>query len=145
MGKPRKDPRVMVCLAPYQRENRLSDGETVRALRNDLYLKTALGFAANDERAKVSARAFWEFRNRLEKDGRDHEVFTRIKRALIRDYEPDLSVAREDASRIESNMASMGRFRLLFTSVERFLKRLARLPEAFASVDRELAGRYIRK
>lgn len=125
MGRPTKELVTVVGACVFQQVFDLSDIET----RDQLAFNEQWHYALDNFNPKdhvVSLKTLWSMRNILVKDNLAKETFSKSADKLADVYEVDTRLQRLDSVHIQSNMAQLGRVRLLSRTITTFLKNLKR-------------------
>jgi hypothetical protein len=143
MGRPTKELVTVVGACVFQQVFDLSDVET----RDQLAFNEQWHYALDSFNPKdhvVSLKTLWTMRNILVNDKLAKETFSKSADKLADVYHVDTRLQRLDSVHIQSNMAQLGRVRLLSRTITTFLKNLKRHHKDlyFDSSLQELRVRY---
>lgn len=141
-GRPTKD-IVSTCGAcVLQQIFDLTDAETVDQLAFNQQWHYALDVSDQDDQV-LSLKTLWNMRRLLTTDRAARAVFNDATDRLLEVYQVDRSLQRLDSVHIHSNMARLGRVRLLARVCRRFLTNLKRQHKAhYEQVAGSLKRRY---
>ncbi len=143
MGRPTKDLLTCMGAVVLQQIFDLSDERTQDQLAFNQKWHYALDTFAQNEQL-VSMKTFWTIRNHMTKDGLGKEIFESITDELADAFNVDIRFQRLDSVHIHSNMACLGRVRLLSRGIRKMLKNLRRqYPKLFKQlIVEEFSTRY---
>lgn len=143
-GRPNKSIRLMVCLHILKEWNDLTDEQVLEQLEFNLLWQYALGITT--EEAHTCQKSLHNFRVLLMECHRAREEFERVTRAMAEADGLSLGRQRLDSTHVMSNIAVLTRLGLFVETVTHFLKELRQeAPEAFASLDKGYARRYLER
>lgn len=125
MGRPSKELVTVTGACVLQQLFNLTDEETVEQLAFNEQWHYALD-SFNPEDQVVSLKTLWSVRYLLVINKRANKLFNRVTDKLSVVYEVDTRLQRLDSVHIFSNMAKLGRVRLLSRAVRIFIKNLKR-------------------
>lgn len=118
-----------------------TEEETVHRYLMDLEVRYALNRSGTHD--SMSLATLQRYRRILREDGLAQEIFASITDRLREELDLDVSQQRLDSTHVFSDMAGLGRTRLMGTCVKRFLTALIRHdPSAYESLPEELRERY---
>jgi len=142
MGRPTKE-LVSTCGAcVLQQIFDLTDDETVDQMAFNQQWHYALDVLDQDDQF-LSLKTLWNMRHILTTDSLAKKVFNDATDRLKEVYKVDTSLQRLDSVQIHSNMARLGRVRLLARVCTNFLNNLKRQePSLYTSVSSSLRSRY---
>ena len=142
MGRPTKE-LVSTCGAcVLQQIFDLTDDETVDQMAFNQQWHYALDVLDQDDQF-LSLKTLWNMRHILTTDSLAKKVFNDATDRLKEVYKVDTSLQRLDSVHIHSNMARLGRVRLLARVCTKFLNNLKRQePSLYESVSSSLRTRY---
>jgi hypothetical protein len=142
MGRPSKE-LVSTCGAcVLQQIFDLTDDETVDQMAFNQQWHYALDVLDQDDQV-LSLKTLWNMRHILTTDSLAKEVFNDATDRLKEVYKVDTSLQRLDSVHIHSNMARLGRVRLLARVCRRFIINLKRHhKELYESVSSSIKDRY---
>jgi hypothetical protein len=142
MGRPTKELRAMCGACVLQQFFDLTDAETRDQLSFNLQWHYALDVYDQDDQI-VSLRTLWECRFLLLHDELSKTIFESVTDNLAKVYDVDPRLQRLDSVHIHSNMASLGRTRLLARTCSKFLKNLKRQHQhLYKKIDTSVITRY---
>lgn len=142
MGRPTKE-LVSTCGAcVLQQIFDLTDAETVDQLAFNQQWHYALDVLDQDDQV-LSLKTLWSMRHILTTDQLAKEIFNEATDRLKEVYQVDTSLQRLDSVHIHSNMARLGRVRLLARVCTKFLLNLKRQDKnLYESVSSSIRSRY---
>lgn len=143
MGRPTKDLLTGMGAAILQQIFDLTDEQTREQLAFNQQWHYALETYEPSEQI-FSEKTLWTIRQHLTKDGSVQSIFNEVTDKLAETFKVDTSKQRMDSVHVYSNMARLGRVRLIARTITKFLRNLKRhYPEQYASdINEELRGRY---
>ena len=142
MGRPTKELVSISAACVLQQIFDLTDDETVDQMAFNQQWHYALDLLNQDDQL-LSLKTLWTMRHILTTDSLAKKVFNDATDRLIEVYKVDTSLQRLDSVHIHSNMARLGRVRLLARVCTKFLNNLKRQePSLHESVSSALRTRY---
>ena len=142
MGRPTKELVSISGACILQQIFDLTDDETVDQMAFNQQWHYALDVLDQDDQF-LSLKTLWNMRHILTTDSLAKKVFNDATDRLKEVYEVDTSLQRLDSVHIHSNMARLGRVRLLARVCTKFLNNLKRQePSLYESVSSSLRARY---
>ncbi len=146
MGRPTKDLLTAIGAAVLQQVFDLTDAET----REQLAFNQQWHFALetyNPEEQLFSEKTLWTIRYHLTKENIGQSIFQNVTDNLIKTLKVDISKQRMDSVHVYSNMAKLGRVRLISRTITKFLKNLKRHnAEGYKSdIPEQIKERYIKR
>jgi hypothetical protein len=142
IGRPTKDVVSTCGACVLQQIFDLTDAETVDQLAFNQQWHYALDVLDQDDQL-LSLKTLWTMRHILTTDKIAKTIFNDATDRLKEVYEVDTSLQRLDSVHIHSNMARLGRVRLLARVCTKFLINLKRQHKAFyESVSSSIKSRY---
>jgi len=145
-GRPTKDLLTAMGAAILQQIFNLTDEETRQELAFNQMWHYAL--ETYDPKEQLFAeRTLWTVRHHLTQTGSAHEVFNKITDHLAKTFKIDTSQQRLDSVHVYSNMANLGRVRLMSRTITKFLKNYKRhFAELFKQdISEEMKSRYMKE
>lgn len=145
-GRPTKDLLTAMGAAILQQIFNLTDEETRQELAFNQMWHYAL--ETYDPKEQLFAeRTLWTVRHHLTQTVSAREIFNTITDHLAKTFKIDTSQQRLDSVHVYSNMANLGRVRLMARTITKFLKNLKRhFSELFnADISAELKTRYLKE
>lgn len=124
-GRPTKDLLTAMGAVVLQQIFDLTDKET----REQLAFNQQWHFALETYDPKeqlFSLKTLWTVRYHLAKDAAAHDIFDNVTDSMAKKYNVDTSRQRMDSVHVNSNMAKLGRVRLLSRTITKFLRNLKR-------------------
>lgn len=143
MGRPTKDLRTAMGAAVLQQIFDLTDEETREQLAFNQQWHYALDTYNPDEQL-FSEKTLWTVRHHLTQDGICQSIFNEATDGLINRFNVDTNQQRMDSVHIYSNMARLGRVRLMARTITLFMRNLKRHHSIAYGIDitEELRQRY---
>jgi hypothetical protein len=146
MGRPTKDLLTGMGAAILQQMFDLTDEET----REQLAFNQQWHFALetyNPAEQLFSEKTLWTIRHHLTKDEIGQSIFNEVTDKLAKTFKVDTSKQRMDSVHVYSNMARLGRVRLIAKTITKFLRNLKRHnPTQYtADISEELRHRYTKE
>ena len=125
MGRKTKEIYTVFGASMLQQFFNLTDEETCNELAfNQLWHFALESFAEADQ--VISLKTLWSVRNNIVNLNLAAEIFPKITDAMIKYFDIDLTQQRLDSVHVHSNMAKLGRIRILSTCMYNFLKNIKR-------------------
>jgi len=145
-GRPTKDLLTAIGAAVLQQVFDLTDEET----REQLAFNQQWHFALetyNPEEQLFSEKTLWTVRHHLTKDNDGQSIFNTVTDVLAKTFKVDTSKQRMDSVHVYSNMARLGRVRLMSRTITTFLRNLKRqFSEKYSSeITEELKEHYAKE
>lgn len=129
-GRPCKGLHTALGVLVLQQMLDTTDEETVEQLAFNEMWHYALGIAETTDAATyLSLRTLWGLRQKAVGLGLGERMFAEVTDALVKALGVAGGRQRLDSVRVQSNMARLGRVRLLARAIRGFLRRLRRLDE----------------
>ncbi len=123
LGRPSKELYSVMGATILQQFFNLTDEETIEELAfNQLWHFALECFNENDQ--VISLKTLWTMRNRMVIQGIGNEVFEKATDLMIKQLNVNTDKQRLDSVHVYSNMAKLGRIRVLSKTTELFLKAL---------------------
>lgn len=146
MGRPTKDLLTGMGVSILQQMFDLTDGEAREQLAFNQQWHYALETYDPSEQV-FSEKTLWTIRHHLTKDGSVQSIFNEVTDKLAKTFKVDTSKQRMDSVHVYSNMARLGRVRLIARTITKFLRNLKRnYPAQYAeNINEELRGRYTKE
>lgn len=146
MGRPTKDLLTGIGAAVLQQIFNLTDSETREQLAFNQQWHFALDTYDPGEQL-FSEKTLWTIRYHLTKEGICQSIFQKVTDDIIKVLNVDTSKQRMDSVHVYSNMAKLGRVRLLSRTITKFLKDLKRqyAKEYESNISEEVKERYIKR
>ncbi len=146
MGRPTKDLLTGIGAAVLQQIFNLTDPETREQLAFNQQWHFALDTYDPGEQL-FSEKTLWTIRYHLTKEGICQSIFQKVTDDIIKVLNVDTSKQRMDSVHVYSNMAKLGRVRLLSRTITKFLKNLKRqyAKEYESNISEEVKERYIKR
>jgi len=143
-GRPCKDLHTALGVLVLQQMMDTTDEETVEQLAFNEMWHYALGIVETSDAATwMSLRTLWGLRQKAVGLGLGERMFAEVTDALVKAMDVDGHNQRLDSVRVQSNMARLGRVRLLARVIRGFLGQLRRQDEArWAEVPETLRARH---
>jgi hypothetical protein len=142
MGRPTKELTAMCGACVLQQFFDLTDEETRDQLAFNQQWHYALNLLDIDDQV-ISLKTLWSCRYLLVHDDLAKPIFDSVANKLADAYQIDKKFQRLDSVHIHSNMARLGRIRLLSRVCTNFLKNLKRHhPDLYATVSDTIIARY---
>ena len=145
MGRPTKDLLTAMGASILQQIFDLTDEET----REQLAFNQQWHFALetyNPEEHLFSEKTLWTVRHHLTKDEIGQSIFNEVTGKLAERFKVDTSKQRMDSVHVYSNMARLGRVRLIAKTITKFLRNFKRhFPLEYETVICEKLGSDIPK
>ena len=144
MGRPTKELVTTVGACALQQFFDLTDAETTEQLAFNIQWHYALDTLEQDDQI-LSLKTLWTIRQLLTQEGLGKKMFDDVTDELANAYGVDTRLQRLDSVHIYSNMARLGRVRLLARVCTLFLKNLKRhQPALYETLSGDLTTRYIK-
>jgi len=145
-GRPTKELYSVMGAVVLQQFFNLTDSETVEQLAFNIKWHFALECFNEDDQV-ISEKTLWTMRDLMVKLDLFGSIFSLATDHLIKYFGVDVSKQRLDSVHVHSNMARLGRIRLLGRAIIKFLKNLKRSnSELFNSeINREMQKKYLNK
>jgi hypothetical protein len=144
MGRPTKELVTTVGACALQQFFDLTDAETREQLAFNIQWHYALDTLEQDDQI-LSLKTLWTIRQLLTQEGLAKKIFDDVSEELANAYGVDTRLQRLDSVHIHSNMARLGRVRLLARVCTLFLKNLKRhQPTLYKTISRDITTRYIK-
>ena len=145
-GRPTKELFTIIGAVVLQQFFDLTDEETIEELAFNQQWHFALECFAEEDQV-ISLKTLWTMRNQLIKNGLSDSVFSAATDHLLKYFEVDVSKQRLDSVHVHSNMARLGRVRILVRTIIKFLKNLKRQNlELFEEeISSEMIEKYLKK
>jgi len=125
LGRPSKELYTVVGAVVLQQFFDLTDQRTIEELAFNQQWHYALdNYDVEDQ--LVSERTLWNVRNLMTSDKSGREMFNLVVDHLIKQFNVDTSLQRIDSVHVHSNMAKLGRVRILSRVITKFLRNLKR-------------------
>lgn len=146
MGRPTKDLLTAMGAAILQQIFDLTDEETREQLAFNQQWHFALD-TYNPKEQLFSEKTLWTVRHHLTQGGIGQSIFNDVTDALAGTFKVDISKQRMDSVHVYSNMARLGRVRLIARTITAFLRNLKRnFAEEYENVlTEQLRERYIKE
>jgi len=145
IGRPSKELTAMCGACVLQQFFDLTDEETRDQLAFNQQWHYALDMLDSDDQI-ISLKTLWSCRHILVHDNAAKQIFDSVADKLADAYGVDKKFQRLDSVHIHSNMARLGRIRLLSRVCSNFLKNLKRhYPDLYATVSAAIKSRYSKK
>jgi len=125
-GRPTKELYSTIGVVILQQFFDLTDAETIEESAFNQQWHFALE-CFNEEDQVISLKTLWTMRAQLVKHGLADSIFSVTVDHLSEYYDVDVSKQRIDSVHVHSNMARLGRVRILKKTIIKFLKNLKRL------------------
>ena len=145
-GRPTKELYTVIGAVVLQQFFDLTNPRTVKELAFNEQWHFALECFNNDDQI-ISEKTLWTMRDQLVKLGLSNLIFTLTTDHLVKYFDVDVSKQRLDSVHVHSNMARLGRIRILSKTLIRFLKNLKRQDiELFnKEISSEMIKKYLKK
>ncbi len=145
-GRPTKELYSIMGTVVLQQFFDLTDSETIKELAFNELWHFALECFDEDNQV-ISEKTLWTMRNQLVELGLSEQIFSVATDHLIKYFNVDISKQRIDSVHVYSNMARLGRIRILGRTIIKFLKNLKRQHlEIFnAEISSEMQTKYLKK
>jgi len=144
IGRPTKELYTVFGACVLQQFFDLTDSETCDQLAFNQQWHYALDIL-NEADQILSLKTLWSMRNILLNSDLINKVFDSARDQLANAYGVDKRLQRLDSVHIHSNMARLGRVRLLARVILNFLKNLKRQHESrYKTVSDEIKSRYLK-
>lgn len=146
IGRPTKDLLTGMGASILQQMFDLTDEETREQLAFNQQWHFALETYDPSEQI-FSEKTLWTIRHHLTKDGSVQSIFNEVTDGLAKTFKVDTSKQRMDSVHVYSNMARLGRVRLIARTITKFLRNLKRHnPTQYtADISEELRQRYTKE
>jgi hypothetical protein len=146
MGRPTKDLLTGMGVAILQQIFDLTDGEAREQLAFNQQWHYALETYDPSEQV-FAEKTLWTIRHHLTKDGSVQSIFNEVTDALAKTFKVDTNKQRMDSVHVYSNMARLGRVRLIARTITKFLRNLKRhyLLQYESDISEELRQRYTKE
>jgi hypothetical protein len=143
MGRPTKDLSTAMGAAILQQIFDLTDKETREHLAFNQQWHFALD-TFNPQEQLFSEKTLWTVRHHLSRGEAGQSIFNKITDGLARTFNVDTIKQRMDSVHVYSNMAKLGRVRLMARTITTFLRNLKRnfSEEYVKDITLELNERY---
>jgi len=143
MGRPSKELYNVMGAVILQQFFDLTDQSTLDELAFNQQWHYALNNYDVDDQV-ISERTLWNVRNLLIRTEAGRNIFNTIVDHLIEHFDVDTSRQRMDSVHVNSNMAKIGRVRILSRVITRFLKNLKRHHrKLYDDLDERFRDRYL--
>lgn len=143
MGRPSKELYTVVGAVVLQQFFDLTDKRTLEELAFNQQWHYALDSYDVDDQV-ISERTLWNVRKLLIDDEAGRRIFNTVVDHLIERFEVDVSHQRIDSVHVHSNMAKLGRVRILSRVITRFLKNCKRHHrKLYDALDARFRERYL--
>lgn len=127
VGRRTKELYAMLGIVLLQQQLDLTDEETIQQFSFNIMWHYALNVSdKSDCSSYVSSRTLWSMRDSVGRLGLEQSIFENVTDALQKLFDLDPSKQRLDSVHIFSNMAHLGRIRLLVRTIRKFLVNLKR-------------------
>ena len=145
-GRPTKEVYASIGAVILQQFFDLTDEETIEELAFNQQWHFALE-CFDEEDQVISLKTLWTMRNQLVKLGLADSIFSMVTDHFIEYFDVDVSKQRLDSVHVRSNMARLGRIRILVRTIIKFLKNLKRQNiELFDSaISDEIIEKYLKE
>ena len=145
-GRPTKELYTVIGTVVLQQFFDLTDSKTVNELAFNEQWHFALECFNNDDQV-ISEKTLWTMRDQIIKLGLFNSIFTLTTDRLLTYYDVDVSKQRLDSVHVHSNMARLGRIRILSRALIRFLKNLKRQDIKLfnAEISSKIIKKYLKK
>lgn len=145
MGRPTKELTAMCGACVLQQFFDLTDEETRDQLSFNQQWHYALDVLDQEDQI-ISLKTLWTCRFLLLNDDLAKPIFNAVTDYLADFFDVDPKLQRLDSVHIHSNMACLGRTRLLSRTCTKFLKNLKRHhPDMYHTVSNDIISRYTKK
>ena len=124
-GRPTKELYSTIGAVILQQFFNLTDEETIQELAFNQQWHFALECFNEDDQV-ISLKTLWTMRSNLVSEGLADIIFSEITDRFIDVFDVDVSQQRLDSVHVHSNMARLGRIRILAKTIIKFLKNLKR-------------------
>ena len=142
MGRPTKELRAMCGVCVLQQFFDFKDEETRDQLSFNQQWHYALDVLDQEDQI-ISLKTLWNCRHLLLNDKLAKSIFNTVTDDLVKVYDVDPKLQRLDSVHIHSNMACLGRTRLLARTCTKFLKNLKRhYNDLYNTIDDTVKSRY---
>ncbi len=143
MGCPSKELYSVAGLMLVRESMNWTHEEAAEQYNLNIGVQYALNIAPGG--ASISSRTLRRYQRILYGEDWGADVFERVTRKLLESLQLDVSEQRLDSTHVFSNMALLGRTRLMGVAVKRFLTQLIRHDRpAYEALDEALRSRYER-
>jgi len=143
MGRPSKELYNVMGAVILQQFFDLTDQRTLEELAFNQQWHYALNNYDVDDQV-ISERTLWNVRNLLTRTEAGRDIFNTIVDHLIEHFDVDTSRQRLDSVHVHSNMAKLGRVRILSRVITRFLRNCKRhYPDLYADLDGRFRDHYL--
>ena len=145
-GRQTKELFAIIGAVVLQQFFDLTDEETIEELAFNQQWHFALECFAEEDQV-VSLKTLWTMRKQLLKQGLSDSLFSAATDHLITYFGVDVSKQRLDSVHVKSNMARLGRIRILVRTIIKFLKNLKRQNIEFfeSEISSEMIEKYLKK
>lgn len=145
-GRPSKDLITCMGATVLQQIFDLTDERTCEELAFNQQWHYALDTFEQDQQL-LSLKTLWTIRQVMTRMGLDQEIFKQTTDRLAEVFHVDTRFQRLDSVHIHSNMARLGRVRLLAQTITRFLRNVKRqYGEVYdVTISDELRSRYLKE
>ncbi len=146
MGRPSKDLVTCMGAAVLQQIFDLTDKRTYEELAFNQQWHYALD-TFEQEQQLLSLKTLWSVRQAMSGGGLDQEIFKDVTDHLADIFKVDTRFQRLDSVHIYSNMARLGRVRLLSRTLSKFLRNVKRQHREVyeAVISDDLSARYLKE
>ncbi len=143
LGRPSKELYTVVGATVLQQFFDLTDLRTLDELAFNQQWHYALDNYDVDDQV-VSERTLWNVRNLMVNDDSGKEAFNTVVDHLVKHFNIDTSLQRIDSVHVHSNMAKLGRVRILSRVITRFLRNCKRHHrKLYDKLDERFSARYL--
>ncbi len=144
-GRPTKELYAVMGAVLLQQAHDLTDEETVEQVAFSEQWHYALNITdESDEATYICPKTLYSMRRLFMDRKIDGAVFDKVTDKLAEVFGVDTKKQRLDSVHIKSNMARLGRIRIMVKTVSKFLTNLKRQQrESFDELSEELAGKYM--
>jgi hypothetical protein len=140
-GIPTKELYSMVGLVMLAETFSWTADEAVEHYLFDIRTRYALNRSGTED--TMSVASFERYKRILREDGLAQEIFAAVTDRLCAELDLDTSQQRLDSTHVFSDMATLGRTRLMGVCIKRFLTALTRRdPASYDALPEELRARY---
>jgi hypothetical protein len=144
-GRPTKELYTVLGVLVLQETHDLTDEETVDQLSFNIQWHYALNITEESDSAKyIAPKTLWTMRSLAVTHNLDTILFENVTKKLADVFKVDTNKQRIDSVHIKSNMRRLGRINIFAKTIHKFLVNLKRNhQELFATIDKDLVGRYV--
>jgi hypothetical protein len=144
-GRPTKELYTVMGAVLLQQAHDLTDEETIEQVAFSEQWHYALNITdESDEATYICPKTLYSMRRLFMGHNIDGAVFDKVTDKLARVFGVDTDKQRLDSVHIKSNMARLGRIRIMVKTVSKFLTNLKRQQrELFDELSEELVGKYM--